>query len=270
MNTRFLTQEGDLVLLTELVKHLAGQHNQQSHAGGKGGGSASSGDGMPYKWNPTRPTGSVFSTDPAYAIEFFESVADSPISIRVTSTELDKIIEEGRFKSLNELSPKDYQPDLRYRQSRSELENDKWGVPKDAPQPIYGYLDTEDTDYTELVNNYGDIQVNLKESIASRTTITAGDSLNGKTIPIELSELQGKTTNPLHVAGASTFSTQSKLFYRDSKPTFDYWEAQIHGGVSLKDIKSVDIRSQKGYAPPVSKKTIETLKGIGIEVIQND
>lgn len=240
----------------DVIKH--GTHDQSRHNPHKRGGG---GDGMPYKWNPTYPTSSVFESNPAYAIEFFESVADSPISTRVSGKELDKITEQGRFKSLNEIPTKTYYPSPKYRNDRSELEHDKWGVPKDGPQPIYGYLDSKDTDYTNTVYNYGDIQITLKESVASRTTITAGDSL-GDLIPVELSELQSKTTNSLHIAAATDFSTQSKLYYRDSKPTFPYWEAQIHGGVSLKDFKSVSLVPSSKVKP----STITTLKSLGIEV----
>jgi len=38
MNTRFLTEEGDLVLIPEFQKHAPGRHSQQSHAGGRSKG----------------------------------------------------------------------------------------------------------------------------------------------------------------------------------------------------------------------------------------
>lgn len=39
MNSKFLTEVGDFILLSEFEKHAPGKHNQQSHAGGRGGGS---------------------------------------------------------------------------------------------------------------------------------------------------------------------------------------------------------------------------------------
>jgi len=36
MNTRFLIDEGDLVLIPKFQKHLAGRHNQKTHGGGMG------------------------------------------------------------------------------------------------------------------------------------------------------------------------------------------------------------------------------------------
>lgn len=37
MNSKFLTEVGDFILLSEFEKHAPGKHNQQSHAGGRGG-----------------------------------------------------------------------------------------------------------------------------------------------------------------------------------------------------------------------------------------
>jgi hypothetical protein len=258
------------------------EHDQKTHGSWAGGSSQSGLDTMPYEWKPKIKTPSDTSTefeDFEYkkGKQYLEEAAISPTAIRVSGGDLNSIVSEGRFKTLEE------QPDApdfdSYKQARQELEVGLWGIPEKDAGPIYGYIDTPlQPSLDNQTRNYGEIKVILKDSVAGRTTITAGDSANSGLTPVLLKDIrEGNLTNQ-QVDGAY----RSRAFQSNEKTVFspriivtqhtriDYYEAQIHGGVSLKDIKSVDIRSQSGYSPPVSKNTIETLKNMGIEVIQND
>jgi hypothetical protein len=264
----------------DVLKHQ--EHDQSTHGNWADGSSESGLDAMPYEWKPKIKTPSDTSTefeDFEYkkGKQYLEEAAISPTAIRVSGGELNSIVSEGRFKTLEE------QPDAAdfdsYKQARQELEVGLWGIPEKDAGPVYGYIDTPlQPSLDNETRNYGEIKIILKDSVAGRTTITAGDSANSGLTPVLLKDIrEGNLTNQ-QVDGAY----RSRAFQSNAKTVFspriivtqhtriDYYEAQIHGGVSLKDIKSVDIRFQSGYSPPVSKNTIETLKNMGIEVIQND
>lgn len=265
--------------LRPILKHQ--EHDQSSHGNWADGSSGSGVDAMPYEWKPKIKTPSDTSTkfeDFEYkkGKQYLEEVAISPTAIRLSGGDLNDIVTLGRFKTLEE------QPDLKigdYRQSRQELEVGLWGIPEKDAGPVYGYIDTPlQPSLDNETRNYGEIKVILKDSVAGRTTITAGDSANSGLTPVLLKDIrEGNLTNQ-QVDGAY----RSRAFQTNATSVFspriivtqhtrlDYYEAQIHGGVSLKDIKSVDIRFQSGYSPLVSKNTIQTLKEMGIEVIQDD
>jgi len=258
---------------TAVQKHQ--EHDQSSHGNWADGSSESGLDAMPYEWKPD--LGVDDSRLPPYKSkelsEVLQNIAEAPIAIRLSAPELDSIIQEGRFKSLNEIpveeSPGQSQP---YRDARSKLENGIWGVPKTGIQPIYGYMDTRYDGHEPQSEGYGDIKIILKDNVAGRTTFSAGDSLNAALTPVKITDARaGSLSNSALIAAHQSRSPEA-AGYQDifrSPSRISYYEAQIHGGVSLKDIKSVDIRTQTGYSPPLSESTIKTLEQMGIEVIRD-
>jgi len=257
----------------DVKKH--GTHDQKTHGNWADGSSESGLDAMPYEWKPE--LGVDDSRLPPYKSkelsEVLLNIAEAPIAIRLSAPELDSIIQEGRFKSLNEIpieeSPGQSQP---YRDARSKLENGIWGVPKTGIQPIYGYMDTRYDGHEPQSEGYGDIKIILKDNVAGRTTFSAGDSLNAALTPVKVTDARaGSLSNSALIAAHQSRSPEA-AGYQDifrSPSRISYYEAQIHGGVSLKDIKSVDIRTQTGYSPPLSESTIKTLEQMGIEVIRD-
>jgi len=263
-----------------VLKHE--EHDQSDHGNRDGGGSTDTvSNSMPYQWSPKIKAPSDTQTK----LEKFEyekgktnlqEVAKSPTAIRVSGDALNSVVSLGRFATLEE------QGNLKdggYKEARQELEVGLWGVPEEDTGPIYGYIDTPlQPSLDNDTRNYGEIKIVLKDSVAGRTTITAGDSANRGLTPVLLKDAKEGNLTSQQVDGAY----RSRAFQSGAKTVaspqiivgghrnIDYYEAQIHGGVSLKDIKSVDIRFQSGYSPPVSKNTINTLKDMGIEVIQND
>ena len=260
---RLVFDPEDMAAIIEgMIVEKHGSHNQKTH-GGKGGGGGA--DSMPYAWNPKRDSGDWFSKDATFATNFMEEVASSPVSVRVTGDALDEIAEDGRFKTLSEIPQLELDArGTKYRDSRSQLENDTWGVPQ-GKEPVYGYLDTKNSRYTESIHNYGDVQITLKDNVKGRTTLTGGDSLTSSLIPVRVSDLQSKSASGEEMTAALTYSGGYYLS-RGEMPTVDYFEAQIHGGITLGDIKSVSLLGSS----KIKSSTFEALKGSGIEVIVRD
>jgi hypothetical protein len=227
---------------------------------------------MPYawnpkqnNWNPERNTGNWFTDNAAFATDFMEEVASSPVCVRVGGDKLDQIVDDGRFKTLSEIPQ--LESDARgteYRDWRSRLENDTWGIPQ-KEEAVYGYLDTNKPQYTKSIHNYGDVQITLKDSIKGRTTLTGGDSLTSALTPVRVSDLQSRSASGEQMTAAITYSGGYYLS-RGEMPTFDYFEAQIHGGVTLNDIKSVSLLGSS----KVKSSTLDALKSRGIEVTVRD
>ena len=254
--------------LKPLLKH--GSHDQKTHGAWANGSSSDTElDSMPYECNPLKgkePTWGPATA--AVAKEALQEIAQSQIATRLWGGELDNIVKDGGFKSLNEI-PTDSKYGVsaseQYRAARSELENGVWRTPKEGVQPIYGYLDVDNPAYQEGVSLYGDVKITLKDRISGRTTVTAGDSLNHRLTPVRLSELRNKKVNADDVMRASRNNAFSE-FGRDKKIQVEYVEAQIHGGVKLSDFKSVTLDRFSQVQPD----TITVLKQLGIEVIVND
>jgi hypothetical protein len=267
--------------ISSFAKHE--QHDQSTHGNWANGSSESGLDAMPYGWKPEfrekeRLTSSELSSKEVnLGREQLKQVAAAPTAIRLFGRELNEIVELGRFKTLEE------QPDLKnmsdYREARQDLEVGLWGVPEKDAGPIYGYFDTPlQPSLFNQVRNYGEATIILKDSVAGRTTITAGDSANHGLTPVLVTDARKGNLSLEQVDSVY----RSRYFQRGetsvSQPinsvrtieSIDYFEAQIHGGISLKDIKSVDVRNQSGYSPPVSEATKKILKENGIEFIQND
>ena len=219
---------------------------------------------MPYPWNPklkyTDPQ--HFLKDENYKIQAkdLQAAAAAALSMRTDKTALKMIIKDKKFKSLNEVKTNfggRYEVAETYRANRKSLENDTWGIPENGPQPIYGYMDqkvtihrtTGNTFQEPSVTAYGDIQIILKDDVKNRTTITLGDSLNSKRTPVEINEaLAGNLTNA-QVSSAVDIGA------------YDYYEAQIHGGLSITDIKEIRLNGST-----LSKAEKQTLLKNGITI----
>ena len=246
------------------------EHDQSSHGNWADGSSESGLDAMPYEWKPKLSKSDM--TDEQYAknAEILKKIAEAPFSTYLYGMELDLIVQEGRFKSLSEIptgTENLVMASEEYRQGRADLENGLWGVPATGVQPIYGFMDTDHGGHKPATIVYGDVKVTLKDNVSGRTTFSAGDSLNSTLVPVKVSDARAGTLSKQEMAGSftsqktETYLVQSEL---RSPDRIGYFEAQVHGGISLKDIKSVTISQ---YAR-VSPSTIETLTALGVEVIR--
>jgi len=256
------------------------EHDQSSHGNWAEGSSESDLDAMPYEWKPEfreRLTAPVLgSRELKLGRDSLKQVAESPIAIRLRGSELNEIVELGRFKTLEEqlgLKTMD-----EYREARQDLEIGLWGIPETDTGPIYGYFDTPlQPGLDNQTTMYGDVKIVLKDSVAGRATITPGDSANHGLTPVLVTDARKGNLSLEQIDSAYLSRPFQRGETRVSQPISSvntierirYFEAQIHGGISLTDIKSVDIRNQSGYSPPPSESTIEFLEQMGIEVIRD-
>jgi hypothetical protein len=259
------------------------EHDQSSHGNWAGSSSESGLDAMPYEWKPEfkereRLTARELSSEELnLGRGQLQQVAQAPIAIRVSSGDLElrKIVEAGGFKSLTEQPEPTLGYEIDYRQARYELEKGLWGQPSNANSPIYGYFDTPlQSSVDNQTRNYGDVKIVLKDSVAGRTTISPGDSANHGLTPVLVTDARKGNLSVEQVDSAYRSRHFQKGLTSVSQPTrsvrtvqdIDYFEAQIHGGVSLSDIKSVRLEKYS----IVGDSTIALLEKAGIEVTRDD
>jgi len=166
-----------------------------------------------------------------------EKLADVPIKIRApgTTSTLD-IIPSGRFKSQFETSASQGLFDPEFRQ---KAEGDLFSYDDDldpAERPIYGYVG-DATAEGGMVTQYGDVAFVLKDGVRERTTWTQIDSLGTGVVPSPIER-------PSHLSLMDPGSQDNPLFGLDNPLPVDdygYVEAQIHGGVTLDDVREVEL-----------------------------
>ena len=182
------------------------------------------------------------------------------------------VIKDGRFKTQYETKESNgaYKPYTRRTNEMAYM-----GVPQDTPagkRPIYGYVASQvsgttpntspyNTDKWNINNSgvgqYGEVRVVMNDDVIGRTSYTIPDSLDGYALARPLGEAHTERS----VAQAGIFhdiGISHNGFQRES-----YAEAQIRGGVSLKDIKEVYIVGGK----PESIVRIQTaLAGKGVDI----
>jgi hypothetical protein len=188
----------------------------------------------------------------------YKNVALDPIAIKMTDTAFNKFVADGRMKTVFETGTNiggTNEAGRSYLDNRNNLEKNIWKIPEDAPRPIYGYMDTRFNNHNPSVDQYGNVQITLKDDVAGRTTMTAGDSLNDYTVPVQVTDAREGLSDK-----ALSNATQQNSVAAGSVHVA-YYEAQIHGGVSLSDVKSVDLGGKV-----ISQSTYDSLVAKGIEV----
>jgi hypothetical protein len=176
-----------------------------------------------------------------------DAVEKRGVRICVNPDAVRSIILSGRFKSQHETggSMGAYAPDV-----RRNAEGWMFGWSPDDPKtaPIYGYVPVPGTQPTFY---YGRVVVQLTPEASRRATFTIGDSLgSARPLPVE----RARDATAEEIAGAAATHFAPKAWIRDGRLSYgSYVEAQIHGGVRLKDIEAVywDETSDMGRVSPV-------------------
>jgi hypothetical protein len=182
------------------------------------------------------------------------------------------VIKDGRFKTQYETRESNgaYKPFTRRTNEMAYM-----GVPQDTPavkRPIYGYVASQvsgtspdtnpyNTDKWNINNSgvgqYGEVRVVMNDDVIGRTSYTIPDSLDGYALARPLGEAHTERS----IAQAGIFhdiGPSHSGFQREG-----YVEAQIRGGVSVKDIKEIYIVGGK----PESIVRIQTaLAGKGLDI----
>lgn len=213
-----------------------------------------------YKKHPT------FLSSDEFINEYQGYCDKGTVSARVSVEALNGILADGRMKTQFEVkdSSGQYNPGL-----RREAEYEGMGIAMEgdlSERPVYGYVSIPGR--ASLASGYGSVELQFKDDVKNRTSVTCGDSLyafhDGSLMASPMKKIGAESIT----SDGSTIQDilRSKNFF-DAVDILGYIEAQIHGGVSVKDIKSVVIhyRSKWGVDPD-ERALAKRLKDIGIDV----
>lgn len=218
----------------------------------------------------------------AISEQFAADVADAPVMIRTPATRVEDILADGRFKSQHETigSEGAYSPEVRRVQ-----ENMFFGYDDSLPpehRPIYGYVDNGNAGVA-AAEQYGDVRWELRPETWPRTTVSDADSLSRPLVPGPKANPGWRAALPAGYSdmgmggGFGTGQQRDQLTWGFGNE--DYIEAQVHGGVSLGDVKAVWlpedwedeaeawVPDRYGYSRRINvPELVEKLRSHGIEV----
>jgi len=193
-------------------------------------------------------------------------IENANVSINTNTDALEKILEDGRFKSQFETGTTggEFNLDL-----RKQVEFGQTGTPVNAAneeRPIYGALtnsygvrdDLTENNYWMQIGNadnnrlmwYGNTTVVLDDAVRARTTFTIGDSLAVNAFGSPLSQATDITA--LENSGIKSLALGNNT-------QIPYFETQIHGGVSMQDVKEIWLPQINQNFSPMAKQQIEDL-----------
>lgn len=180
---------------------------------------------------------------------------------------LEKILKDGRLKSQHEskTTAGDFDPE-----TRKYYERCAFSLSKDTPvknYPIYGSLKHKTSD-GEIDHSdgwdetYGDAVIVLKQDARKRSTVTFGDSLEDT--------IKGSPLNNPDIMSMNLTKDKLDILAKDSLTEKDYMkirstytEVQIHDGVSVDDIESIEIED---YEDDRTSEIENMVKNAGIKV----
>lgn len=168
------------------------------------------------------------------------AAAGGQVRFRTSPANMQAILDDGRAKSLAEVGRTNAPTDLElddYLELRRATERSMMGVDESVPvseHPIYGYLGDPD-----VAKVYGKVVVNLTPETRKRTTATVGDSMEGAPQPYPVDSFS-KLSDEQLLASISPYEIAAGAGVQDGHIS-TYMEAQIHGGVGLGDIASVEL-----------------------------
>lgn len=224
------------------------------------------------------------------ANEELREIAAGNVEIAVSEKVLSKIIEDEEYKNIhqsgNTSAPggKDGKSiDSYYLERRNKTEKDLFNAGEPEEAPVYGYM-SRGKDYRKAPSLYGDTVIKLKKDVKERTTITNGDSLDslyGRTYNLDnisgplftpakslerriLIVKEGRTSQDIvnYVSVSKELARVTANIRNSVKGGSSYVEAQVHGGVKLKDIDRVIFSK----TPSASTMKLLDKKGIRYEI----
>jgi hypothetical protein len=186
---------------------------------------------------------------------YFETIYPDIINV-VTSGKLAIAMDVGSFRNMIESGKSEFKNQFQTKSSnglldpsmrkKGELANQYIPVEvKPSDRPIYGYVSPDDSldNVTSLGTfQYGEVKFVLKDSVRDRATMTIGDSLGTRAFPMKIN----KTPSVKDVMNATARMIRQAYGRgnrdwngQDSFAETEYFEAQIFGGVSAKDIEMI-------------------------------
>ena len=175
-------------------------------------------------------------------------VTDQPLCINRQVGGAEAVLESERFKTQLETGESGgyYSPG-----DRAEVEKDLFGYPKTLPpskRPVYGYvgdlqeLAYADNDMAQTAGYYGPVTFVLKDEVRVRTTTTFGDSLGREMLTpslidkVDIGVFGSDDLSMSNIASAALGRAPTDIH------PYNYYEIQMHGGVTLADVDYVILR----------------------------
>lgn len=151
------------------------------------------------------------------------------------------IVKEGQLKSVLETGTSNGIDSTRvnvskYQDFRRKFEATQFDQTDSEPSVIYGFLDYSNEGRGDVINMpvYGSVQFTLKPDVAARTTFSEDDSL----------QQYGTSTDKEQFMGFDDAVIMQQVIEhakQSGTSSLDYVESQIHGGVDLNDVESVEL-----------------------------
>lgn len=216
----------------------------------------------------------------------------SHIAIRTTGSALESILINGEIRSVFETksssAPAHKTGKNKYLQLRKDFEQEVFDIdPKQkSGRPVYGFItQTEDGKAgSSWLDGYGDVAIYMNDDVKNRSTFTDGDSLDDaytKLMIPSVGESFGKAL-PSPVNEPSVHSTiwianhfDARAMYKEADESGAgtvhpdgslYWEAQIHGGITLSNISKIVFTK---YPPSTSVTSRLNDLGIPWYIVEN-
>lgn len=166
------------------------------------------------------------------------------VAIAARQDAVEDILDDERFRSQFDANDSNgaYDPTMRAMLETAAFDHHPDVLPEH--RPIYGYVVPAGTGVVSGgVSQYGDARFVLREATVDRTTVTVGDSLNTHATPVPMTGPM--TQREAHAAVSRTiFGDDGQKLVRSGPERFvdwHYFEAQIHGGVTLDDVAEVHL-----------------------------
>jgi SPP1 gp7 family putative phage head morphogenesis protein len=152
-------------------------------------------------------------------------------SMQVNQNSLTGMLQSGGFKTVWETGLTDWKTGMDdYLKYRLDVEKTMFGVTDPAKgAPTYLYMNTGQ----QIREEYGDIRIVFKRSILDNSTLTVGDSMEGRCKPFTVGEKLTEENLRWNQAYDSTASKKTMDRYAE------YIEVQCHSKVTTSDIEEV-------------------------------
>jgi hypothetical protein len=199
-------------------------------------------------------------------------VTSGKLAIAMDGVSFNNMINSGKSEFKNQFQTKSsnglLDPSMR---KKGELANQYIPVEvKPSDRPIYGYVSPDDSldNVTSLGTfQYGEIKFVLKDSVRDRATMTIGDSLGTRAFPMKINKQPSvkDVMNATNRAMRVNYGRGNKDWEgQDSFAETEYFEAQIFGGVSAKDIEMIYVPN--GWvAPPNFASVFPNIEVVGYD-----
>jgi hypothetical protein len=206
--------------------------------------------------------------------KLIEAFRNAPLTINMPAHILRPFFEAGRYKNLFETGEGQGETDQDTRTNQEKL---KLGIDIDVPaeqRPVYGALNWSAGfpgglgEHRGGADMYGDVWLDLDPEIKKRSSLTVGDSFGVKPDDVVLGEdteaiasvftqkrrnvvehlnrysHHGHDPVPGNLYKGFDNDDERSISDKIRNASYDYIEAQIHGGVTLKDVKAIHFRQK--------------------------